>query len=686
MKVKLLVVDDRAENRLALEALLRRPDYEIVSVSSGAEALRFLLRGDCAAILMDVQMPDMDGFETTRLIRENERTRSIPVVFMTADRGDEKFVARGYQAGAIDYLVKPVEPEILRAKIAGLAEIYRANREAVEHGERAREQERGQRVRAIAELERRSRQREKAAHERYQRLVEGIRHAILWIVDPTTLACTFVSPSAESILGFPRESWLETPAFWRDRLPPEDRRRFVDAVASIRVGRESVLVEHALVKADGAVARFRTDLALVLDADAALGVRAFSVDVSELKAAEDALLFLDRAGAELARSLDLESTLSTAARAAVPALAESCVLKLWPRADEDTPLVASAGVGGETDEAMRRLAGHPALDELRAQPGTRVLQDVPEDGSGAPGALPGSILATSIRARDRALGALCLYGAAGRRYGPREILLAEEFARRCAQAFENALLYRGAQQAVRLRDDFLSIASHELRTPLTPLTLQVQSLGKMASEQLEPGPARDRLLSSIRSCSRQTSRISRLVANLLEVTRLRSGRMNLELEEFDLNDLVVEVAGRFEEELVRAGRSLAVVTDGAVVGRWDRFRLDQVVTNLLANAVKYGAERPVELSMKATAEEAVLRVSDSGIGIPEDEIPRIFDRFERGSATRSFGGLGLGLYISRQITEAHGGAIGVASTVGRGSTFTVTLPLTSHQGGDARPG
>ncbi|HUL59101.1 MAG TPA: HAMP domain-containing sensor histidine kinase [Anaeromyxobacteraceae bacterium] len=228
-------------------------------------------------------------------------------------------------------------------------------------------------------------------------------------------------------------------------------------------------------------------------------------------------------------------------------------------------------------------------------------------------------------------------------------------------------------EAVRSRDEFISAASHELKTPLTALSLVVQQLARIEGQSIAaPDPALERLHASVR---RQTSRLTTLVNNLLDVSRITSGRMHLELEEVDLAEVAREVAERFDGELAQAGSVLSLEAEAGVVGRWDRMRLDQVLTNLLSNAVKYGLGRPVRISVARAGSSAVISVADMGIGIaPEDRV-RIFDRFERGPHGNAPGGFGVGLWIVREVVTALGGGVTVESAPGRGTTFTVTLPI-----------
>ncbi len=237
---------------------------------------------------------------------------------------------------------------------------------------------------------------------------------------------------------------------------------------------------------------------------------------------------------------------------------------------------------------------------------------------------------------------------------------------------EQQRLAQEAQAAVRIRDEFLGIAAHELRTPLTSLTLQLQLLRRLLHRAPPPEPAQ--LERGVLTSERQTARLSQLVDSLLDISRLTSGRMELQLEELDLCELTHEVARRFETQAQAVGVALTVDAPGAVRGRWDRMRVEQVLTNLLSNALKYGRGAPVDVRVRAEEAGARLEVQDRGIGIAPEDAPRIFERFERAVSSRHYGGLGLGLFITRQLVQALGGHISVASAPGQGSTFTVRLP------------
>jgi signal transduction histidine kinase len=231
-----------------------------------------------------------------------------------------------------------------------------------------------------------------------------------------------------------------------------------------------------------------------------------------------------------------------------------------------------------------------------------------------------------------------------------------------------------AEDAIRARDEFLSVASHELRTPLTSLLLAVRLLTHDATASTGLSPE---VLRAIDALGRQSQRLVRLVDGLLDVSRIRAGRLHLEIEEFDLRELANEVVARFRAEAGHAHSEVTCLANGPVVGRWDRSRIDQVLTNLLANAIKYGSGGRIEVRVRTEGEGSIVRieVEDHGIGIADENIGRLFQRFERVASPRQYGGLGLGLFIVREIVEMHGGAVEVSSRLGRGSTFTVILPM-----------
>jgi signal transduction histidine kinase len=293
-----------------------------------------------------------------------------------------------------------------------------------------------------------------------------------------------------------------------------------------------------------------------------------------------------------------------------------------------------------------------------------------------------SAMIVPLTARGRVFGAMTLVTAESRRrYSESDVALAEELARRAALAVDNARLYHQAQkaideatEAIRARDEFLSIASHELRTPLTSLELQVSMLARAAAKIEGAVLPAEKVTSKVEIIGRQVERLTGLVENLLDVSRAVAGRLTLQPEETSFRSVVEEVVGRLRDQMARAGCRFVLHAEDPCVGRWDRLRLEQIVTNLLANAVKYGPGKPIEVGLHSRNGAAVLVVRDQGIGIPPQDQARIFERFERAVSPRHFGGLGLGLWIVKQIVTAMGGTIAVQSEPGKGSEFTVVLP------------
>jgi PAS domain S-box-containing protein len=225
-----------------------------------------------------------------------------------------------------------------------------------------------------------------------------------------------------------------------------------------------------------------------------------------------------------------------------------------------------------------------------------------------------------------------------------------------------------AQEAVRLRDEFLSLASHELKTPLTALQLQLETLreGLGASDRA--------MIAKLDRSRRACTRLTELIEALLDVSRIATGRFELTLERADLAQIVSTAVDRMHEAAEAAGCTLSVSAEPAI-GTWDGSRIDQVITNLVGNAIRYAAATPIEVAVSGRDDAVVIEVRDRGPGLPESQLARIFERFERAASMRHYGGLGLGLYVVRQVVEAHGGTVSARNAVGGGACFTVQLPL-----------
>jgi signal transduction histidine kinase len=270
-------------------------------------------------------------------------------------------------------------------------------------------------------------------------------------------------------------------------------------------------------------------------------------------------------------------------------------------------------------------------------------------------------------------GVVCgtmVFGSSFLRYDQGDLKFAEAYAQRIGLILENGRLYRRAEEAIKARDEFLSLASHELRTPLTSLNLFAQSIVREAAAL--PAGA---LTSLGRGMVRQAGRLDRLAERLLSASEIGIHAPTINRENLDLSELVRDLTLAFSSVAAAAGSTLVSSVDDHVIGNVDPTRMEQVLGNLIDNAVKFGIGSPIEVELHARDRMAILSVRDHGPGIPLEEQGELFRRYRRGSAAAGMGGLGLGLHVVREIVEAQGGKVRVDARPGKGSTFTVELPL-----------
>jgi PAS domain S-box-containing protein len=287
-----------------------------------------------------------------------------------------------------------------------------------------------------------------------------------------------------------------------------------------------------------------------------------------------------------------------------------------------------------------------------------------------------SYLAVPVRSRSgEVIGGLFFGHPAPGVFSMREEKLVEALAAQVAVALDNARLFQRAQEAIAARDTFLSIASHELRTPITSMKMQAQHMRKRIADNDASAFTPERVARLVDQTERSIGRLSRLVEDMLDISRIATGRLNIQLEPVDLAELTSDVVDRFRQQLTEAGHALELSLAAGVVGRWDRYRLEQVLTNLLTNALKYAPGAPLKVTMQELGTTALLEVQDRGPGIAPEFQHRIFERFERLVSASQVSGLGLGLHIARHIVEAHGGTIRVRSAHGEGASFIVELPI-----------
>jgi signal transduction histidine kinase len=231
------------------------------------------------------------------------------------------------------------------------------------------------------------------------------------------------------------------------------------------------------------------------------------------------------------------------------------------------------------------------------------------------------------------------------------------------------------EHAVRMRDDFMSIVSHEVRTPLNGLILETQLRKLHLAKGNAAAFSMDKMQAMVERDERQIQSLIRLIEDMLDVSRIRTGKLSIRTSAFDLAELVGNLLESFSAQIAAAESSVTYTAEEPVIGVWDEFRIEQVVANLLTNALRYGARKPIEVRVYAVAGQARVEVRDQGIGISPENQRRIFQQFERVAANHAIHGLGLGLFISDQIVAAHGGEIVVESEEGNGSMFRVCLPV-----------
>ncbi|MBI2394121.1 MAG: AAA family ATPase [Deltaproteobacteria bacterium] len=404
------------------------------------------------------------------------------------------------------------------------------------------------------------------------------------------------------------------------------------------------------------------------------------------EAAERRAAFLAEASALLLGSSEIDATLAALAELCVGRVADWCVIEVVEGAE------IRRITGAHVDRSRRPLLEElgrryptrrdgPSVTSVALRTATlasssaeelRTTCDDDEHMTGLRALHTEAQLAVPIVARGEVLGVITMASAARGAYGADDLAVAEELARRAASAIDQARSRRKTEEAVHLRDVFLAIASHELRTPLTSLRLHLQLLTRSLSAG--EAPSAETLRHGLDRALAQVSRLRGLVEQLLDVSRLTGGPLDLDRSGVDLAEVVREVVDRARAAIEASGSSVAIDAPGPVVGSWDRLRVEQVVTNLLDNAIKFGAGRPIEIRVEALPARARLYVRDHGLGIAPNAQARVFRKFERAVSERNYGGLGLGLYIARQIVESHGGSISVHSTPDLGSTFVVELP------------
>jgi signal transduction histidine kinase/DNA-binding response OmpR family regulator len=609
-KVNILVVDDLPEKLLVFRTILDDLNENVVAVQSGREALRRLLEQDFAVILLDVNMPDMDGFETATLIRQRQKSEHTPIIFITAF-ADEIHASRGYSLGAVDFILAPVNPEILRTKVRVFVDLFRKTEQVTQQAEERVLLAREQVARAAAE--------------------EATRRA------------TFLAEASSALA--------------------------------------SSLDYHATL---------RRLLELVLPT---LGDWSAITQVDEHGCSgQTNLAWVDDGGLSIESAVDPQRLPAPVAEALQRVVAEG--------KSEYLPDIAALG-GGEAEAADgvtgRRADGVTASMCQQEEPRTRYSasdnaisprhpvtpsprQDdtpSPPPSATAPDFNLTSALILPLQVRGRMLAVLTLaLGRSDRHYQPADLALARDLAHRAAIALDNARLYHDIQESDRRKNEFLAMLAHELRNPLAPIRSAVQIMRLTGPDLPDLRWAREVI-------DRQVQHMVRLVDDLLDVSRITRGKIKLQLETVDIATVVASAVETCRPLIDTRKHELAVsLPRESLWVEGDAARLSQVLGNLLNNAAKFTEEGgQVSLTVDRDGADVVVRVKDTGIGIPPEMLSYIFDLFtqvER-SLDRSQGGLGIGLTLVRRLVELHQGSVHVTSAgPNQGSEFVVRLPLMSQ--------
>jgi PAS domain S-box-containing protein len=521
--VNILMVDDQPAKLLTYEAILDDLGEHLIKATSGREALEHLLKTDIAIVLMDVSMPEIDGFELAEIIRQHPRYQKTAIIFISAVRLTELDRLKGYKSGAVDYIPVPVIPEILRAKVSVFADLYRKTRqlEALNHDLEQRVEERTAEVRANA-------MRLRESEERIKVILQNTS-AVIYLIDARG-HCLQVNRGFEQAFGVTNDEARGQSIY--ALLPPETSAIWRVSHQQVMDQRVSSEFEEEIVSPDGVRTYTSIKTPLFDAAGKPSGIVSISTDITERKQAED-----------------------------------------------------------ERAELLRRE--HDARLE--------------------------------------------------------------------------------AEEAIQIRDDFLSVAAHELKTPVTSLRATAQVIARKLQKGGQSAP--QWLSDGLRVIDQQSERLTRLIGQLLDVSHLDREQRLGERAPTDLVAIAERLVAVFGTRTTR--HTLLLSGDERVVAEVDPVAIEQVLSNLIDNAIKYSPEGG-RIDVEARLDDhkqAYLSVRDRGIGIPPEKRSDIFERFYQAHADDHRSGLGLGLFISRQIAELHGGSIHAEFPLDGGARFVVMLPV-----------
>jgi PAS domain S-box-containing protein len=779
----LLLVDDRKENLLALEAILEPLGHRLVSVESGVAALKELLREDFACILLDVQMPEIDGFELAELIKKRERSEHIPIIFLTALSKEERHVYRGYSAGAVDYIFKPINADVLRSKVSVFIELWQKTRQLQAQAQQLHEQK----LTAV----------EQASEARYRQLADAMPQ-IVWTADVQGGA-TYYNRRWFEYTGM---SVRDTdPNAWTRVVHPDDLPPVIARLEQTLTSGDPFEAEYRFRAKDGT---YRWHLVRSVPMRDEAGRIEFwigtATDIHDRKLIEDQRTLIVTASDTLSRSLDYRETLAQVAELAVGEVADWCAVHVVEQDETVSEIAVAHSDPGKITFARELQERYPPGPEQATGPAAvirtgeaELVPDLTDE------MLQGtavdelhlellrqlglrSYMCVPLKGRDRVLGTMTFASSeSGRRFGPGDLLVGEELARRAGNAIENARLFREVEeraQAVRvlatigdgvflvdrggrirlwntaaeritglaeqdvlgrpaaesvpswasvapripvavtgeparaeslplevrgrelwismsavgfedgtvyafrdlteeraletMRQDLVATVSHELRTPLA--AIYGASLTLRRGDLTLEDELRDKLLQVV---TEEAGRLSEIVNDLLLASQLDSGKLRVHIEQCDPLEIAQSELDAARTHLPPNVELVLEAPPDVPPVAADAGQLRQVLSNLIDNAIKYSPDGgTVTIALQPRDHNVRFAVADSGLGIPQAEQRRIFEKFYRldPDMTRGIGGTGLGLYICRELVRRVGGKIWVESDNGRGSTFFVEIP------------
>lgn len=676
--ISILLVDDQPRNLEVLEAILQSPAYRLIRATSGEEALLALMKDDYAAIVLDIQMPGMSGIELAQLIKQRKRSQHIPILFLTAYFQEDTDILQGYVAGAVDYLTKPINPQILKSKVGVFVELFRANR-ALANANRELEREILHRKEAEtalhlvnSELEERVQQRTnelsrvnaglRLSEEHFRRAVEDAPIPVIMHAEDGEVLQ--ISKTWTQLTGYTMD---DAPTFdtWLTRAYGFGANEVRNAVRSLferDTGMGEVEFEIVTRAGQKRIWAFSASSPGKLF-DGRRFVVGMALDITERKYSEELLRQSEERYRHLVHSLP--AAIYTCDATGRITLYNQTAVELWGREPE---------IGKDMwcgSWRTYRPDGTPLpLDECpmavtirtgRSNHGQEIVVERPDGTRRAVMVYPHPV-------RD-VLGTVT--GAVNMLVDITERKQGEEALREAKEQ---------AEAASKAKDDFLAALSHELRTPLNPALL-------LASERAKDPSLPEDVRCDFMAVREDIELEARLIDDLLDLTRISRGKLHLDLRPVDLHQFLRASWERLKAEA--AEKALQVDFELAPTPAWvqaDPVRLQQVFWNIIRNAVRF-THAQGRVTIRSYASEAAwwsVEIADNGVGIEPPELNRIFVPFEQGNHGHRFGGLGLGLAISRRLVEQHGGRINARSEGrGRGACFTIELPATTEPNGQS---